>query len=118
MILGDLRPILANLEKVSADIAAPGGTVASVLDGKGEVYTNLVSSLNSVSATLRNLEKATGFIPAQLPQVAAMITELRTVLGSVDQVLVALINNPLLKNGVPGRVETQPTGTSLRDINF
>jgi phospholipid/cholesterol/gamma-HCH transport system substrate-binding protein len=117
-ILGDLRPILANLEKVSADIASPDGTVASILDGEGEVYTNLVSILGSVSGTLRNLEKTTGFIPAQLPQVAAMITELRTVLQSVDDVLVSLTNNPLLKNGVPERVETQPTGTSLRDINF
>jgi phospholipid/cholesterol/gamma-HCH transport system substrate-binding protein len=117
-ILGDLRPILANLEKVSADIANPDGTVASILDGEGEVYTNLVSALGSVSGTLRNLEKTTSFIPAQLPQVAAMITELRTVLQSVDDVLVSLTNNPLLKNGVPARVETQPTGTSLRDINF
>ncbi|GHV61322.1 hypothetical protein AGMMS49587_05130 [Spirochaetia bacterium] len=117
-ILGDLRPILANLQTISADIANPDGAVAAILDADGAVYTNLVSSLEAVSGTLRNLEKTTDFIPAQLPQVAAMISEVRTVLDSMDKVLVALTNNPLLKKGVPGRVETQPTGTSLRDINF
>jgi phospholipid/cholesterol/gamma-HCH transport system substrate-binding protein len=117
-ILEDLRPILANLQTLSADISDPDGTVAAILNAEGPVYTNLISSLNSVSGTLRNLERTTDFIPAQLPQVAAMIIELRTVLESVDKVLVSLTNNPLLKNGVPPRVETQPTGTSLRDINF
>jgi phospholipid/cholesterol/gamma-HCH transport system substrate-binding protein len=117
-ILADLRPTLANLEKLSADLANPGGTVAAILDTDGEVYTNLVSSLTSISGALRNLERTTDFIPAQLPQVAAMIIELRTVLESMDKVLVSLTNNPLLKNGIPARVETQPTGTSLRDINF
>ncbi|GHT91440.1 hypothetical protein FACS1894140_2090 [Spirochaetia bacterium] len=117
-VLGDLRPILANLETLSADIANPDGTIAAILSTDGPVYANLVSSLNSVSGTLRNLERTTDLIPAQMPQVAALIGELRTVLESVDKVLISLTNNPLLKNGVPARVETQPTGTSLRDINF
>ncbi|GHV08978.1 hypothetical protein FACS189485_21080 [Spirochaetia bacterium] len=117
-ILGDLRPTLANLEKLSADLANPEGTVAAILNADGEVYTNLVSALSAVSGTMRNLEKTTAFLPAQMPQVAAMITEVRIVLDSIDKVLISLTNNPLLKNGVPGRVETQPTGTSLRDINF
>ncbi|GHU87203.1 hypothetical protein FACS189476_02220 [Spirochaetia bacterium] len=117
-ILGDLRPTLSNLEKLSADLANPEGTVAAILNADGEVYTNLVSALSAVSGTMRNLEKTTAFLPAQMPQVAAMITEVRIVLDSIDKVLISLTNNPLLKNGVPGRVETQPTGTSLRDINF
>ncbi|GHU92544.1 hypothetical protein FACS189479_01830 [Spirochaetia bacterium] len=117
-ILGDIRPTLANLEKLSADLANPNGAIAAILNADGEVYTNLVSALSAVSGTMRNLEKTTAFLPAQMPQVAAMITEVRTVLDSIDKVLISLTNNPLLKNGVPGRVETQPTGTSLRDINF
>jgi phospholipid/cholesterol/gamma-HCH transport system substrate-binding protein len=36
----------------------------------------------------------------------------------VDDLLVALANNPLLKNGVPERLETQTGGTSPRDIRF
>jgi phospholipid/cholesterol/gamma-HCH transport system substrate-binding protein len=117
-ILGDLRPILANLQTLSDDLSNPDGTVAAILDADGAVYTGISSSLTAVSGTLRNLEKTTAFLPAQLPQVAALITELRTVLESAEDVLVSLTNNPLLKNGVPERVETQPTGTSLRDINF
>ncbi|GHT63442.1 hypothetical protein FACS1894110_01250 [Spirochaetia bacterium] len=117
-ILEDLRPILANLRVLSEDLANPDGAVAAILDANGPVYTDLVSALGAVSGTLQNLEKTTDFIPAQLPQVAAAIVELRTVLESADKVLVSLTNNPLLKNGIPARVETQPTGASLRDINF
>ncbi|GHV40600.1 hypothetical protein AGMMS50268_24180 [Spirochaetia bacterium] len=117
-ILGDLRPILANLQTLSAELSNPDGAIAAILNTDGPVYTNLSSSLVSVSGTLRNLEKTTAFLPTQMPQVAALIIEVRTVLQTAEDVLISLTNNPLLKNGVPERVETQPTGTSLRDINF
>jgi phospholipid/cholesterol/gamma-HCH transport system substrate-binding protein len=37
---------------------------------------------------------------------------------TAEDVMVALTNNPLLKNGIPERVETRTGGTSPRDISF
>jgi phospholipid/cholesterol/gamma-HCH transport system substrate-binding protein len=117
-MLADLRPILVNLETFSEMLVSPEGTVSSVLDVEGPVYANLVSSLESVSGTLKNLERTSAYLPLQMPQIAATVSELRTTLDKAQDVLIALTNNPLLKNGIPPRVETEPTGTSLRDIDF
>jgi phospholipid/cholesterol/gamma-HCH transport system substrate-binding protein len=117
-LMGDLRPILANLQIVSDDLSDPQGTVAQVLNTEGPVYTSLVSTLESVSGTVKSLEKTMAYVPAQLPQITVMLTEVREVLSSVEDVLTAILNNPLLKNGVGSRVENQPSGTGMRDLAF
>jgi phospholipid/cholesterol/gamma-HCH transport system substrate-binding protein len=117
-ITAQIDPILVDLNELSAKLAAPDGTVSAILDSQGDVYVNLISSLNSISGTLRNLERTSEFIPSQLPQVALLLLDLQTTLRTAEDVLVALTNNPLLKNGIPPRVETRTGGTSPRDISF
>jgi phospholipid/cholesterol/gamma-HCH transport system substrate-binding protein len=117
-VLGQVEPILADLRLLSGKMTDPGGTVSAILDSDGAVYTNLIDSLESISGTLRNLERTSEFIPAQLPQVAALVSELRTALGTAEDVLLALSNNPLLKKGIPQKLETRTGGTSPRDISF
>jgi phospholipid/cholesterol/gamma-HCH transport system substrate-binding protein len=117
-ILGDVKPVVKNLETLSATLADPEGAIALALDSEGAVYTSLEESLKSVSGTLRNLERTTDFIPTQLPQIAALILELRETLQTAESVLISLTNNPLLKNGIPPQVKTETTGTSSRDIRF
>ena len=90
----------------------------ALLDSQGEVYSSLVASLDAVSGTLRNVERTTDFIPAQLPQIAALLADLTPVLKAAEEVLVSLTNNPLLRGGVPERVETRAGATHARDIAF
>jgi phospholipid/cholesterol/gamma-HCH transport system substrate-binding protein len=117
-IMEHTQPILANLQLVSEDISDPDGAVAQVLDAEGPVYTNLASTLESVSGAMDSLERTAAYIPAQLPQITVMLTEVQDVLNSVEDVLTAVLNNPLLKNGVGKKVQNQPTGTSMRDLAF
>jgi ABC-type transporter Mla subunit MlaD len=117
-IMENTQPILANLKLVSEDLSDPDGTLAQVLDAQGPVYTNLASTLESVSGAMRSLEKTAAYVPAQLPQVTVMLTEVQEILNSVEDVLTAILNNPLLRNGVGERVKTQPTGTNMRDLAF
>jgi phospholipid/cholesterol/gamma-HCH transport system substrate-binding protein len=117
-IMENTQPILANLKLVSEDLSDPEGTVAQILDAEGPVYTNLASTLESVSGAMRSLEKTAAYVPAQLPQITVMLTEVQDILNSVEDVLTAVLNNPLLKHGVGKRVQNQPTGTSMRDIAF
>jgi phospholipid/cholesterol/gamma-HCH transport system substrate-binding protein len=117
-IVVQLEPILADLNTFSTGLVDPDSAISAILDSNGDVYTNLVDSLESLSGILRNLEKTSEFIPTQLPQAAMVLSDLRTVLKTAEEVLVALTNNPLLKNGIPPQVETRTGGTSPRDISF
>jgi len=118
LIMAQLEPTLAGIRALSEEIAAPDGAVMTILDGEGDVYANLVLSLEAISGTLRNLEITTGYIPTQLPQVTALLIDLQMVLRTAEDVLVALTNNPLLRRGVPDRRETGPGGTFARDLEF
>ena len=121
-ILLDLKPALARVDPILEDINAittqisdPNSLVSKVLDSDEEVYTYVASSLGSISSLLDNLDKT---MAGQLPQLAGIIMELRTTLKTADDVLVSLTNNPLLRKGVPDRVESQSGGTNPRDIQF
>ena len=114
----DLEPILADLRTVTGKLAEPGGTVSSILDADGPVNAAIEPALESVTGILRSLERTAEFLPAQLPQLAALLAETRTVLHSVEGLLVALRNNPVLKKGFPDEVSTRSGGTSARNIDF
>ncbi|MDR1655731.1 MAG: MlaD family protein [Treponema sp.] len=117
-IMGELNPILANLGTLSEDLSDPEGTVASILSADGEVYSNLVEALAGISGMIKNLEKTTAGLPRLMPEVAAILQDLRTALKTAEDVLTSLTNNPLLKGGVPERVNPSPGGTSPRDLEF
>jgi phospholipid/cholesterol/gamma-HCH transport system substrate-binding protein len=116
--LNRINPILADINALTSKANDPEGLVYTVLDTNEAVYTNLVSSLNSVSSILENLDRTVAFVPGQLPQIAGLIMELRVTMKTAEDVLTALTNNPLLRGGIPKRVETQSSGTSPRDIQF
>ncbi|MDR3170800.1 MAG: MlaD family protein [Treponema sp.] len=117
-LVAELRPIIADINTLTNKVVEPEGLVSTVLDTEGAVYTNLEASLTSLSGILRNLEKTSTALPAQMPQIAGLIIDLRTALKTAEDVLVALTNNPLLKKGIPTQVQTQSNGTSPRDISF
>jgi phospholipid/cholesterol/gamma-HCH transport system substrate-binding protein len=114
----NLDPILANVQSLTDQLADPNGTIGSLLDGEGALNTSLESILGSVTGMLQSLERTVEFLPGQLPQIAGLITEVRTVLHSVEGLLISLRNNPILKKGFPTEVQTQSGGTSARDIAF
>jgi phospholipid/cholesterol/gamma-HCH transport system substrate-binding protein len=116
--LSAVNPILADLNTITSMAVAPDGTVAAILDADGDVYSSLVRSLNSISGIIEELEKTVAFIPSQLPQIAGLIADVRAALIPAADVLVALTNNPLLKDGIPERVEIQSSGTNPREIRF
>jgi phospholipid/cholesterol/gamma-HCH transport system substrate-binding protein len=117
-LVSDLNPILANLNGITNELNDPDGVLYTVLDTDKDVYQGLVKSLNSLSGILGNLDKTVAFIPTQLPQLAGIIMELRGTLKTAEDVLVALTNNPLLRGGVPKKLESQSGSTSPREIRF
>jgi phospholipid/cholesterol/gamma-HCH transport system substrate-binding protein len=117
-ILADIKRITSDLEQLTGKMDQPGGIVSAMFGPGGEVYADMEASLKSVSGILRNLEQTTDYLPQEMPQITGLIAELRKTLGSAEDVLTALLNNPLLKNGVPQQVQLESNGTSPRGIQF
>lgn len=113
----EFNPIIANISTITSELTDPDGLLFTVLNTEEEVYTNLVRSLNSVSSMLENLETVTAFIPSQLPQLAGLIMEIRVTLQTVEELLEAVGNNPLLRRGIPERREG-PGTSPPRNIRF
>ena len=114
-VVVDLDPILNNLQDFTDKLSDPSGSVMSILDSEGPLYTDLIASLDSISGTLRNLERTSRFLPSQFTSV---LSSVHGTLQSAQDVLIALTNNPLLKKGVPVHTETYPGGARPRDLEF
>ena len=113
-----LAPVIANLETLSVKIASPDGAIMSMLDAKGPVFTNIAEVLDSISGTMKSVEKTVEFIPSQLPQIAILLSNLHSALTEAEKLIIALNNNPLLKGGVPVPSETGPGAGTPRDLDF
>jgi len=117
-ITSSLVPILEDLEVIADEAVNPKGTVMSILDGEGTLYSSIEGTLVSLSGIAENLNKTSEFIPTQLPQVGVIIGEVNTAIRSIQDVLTAIMNNPLLKDGVPNHLQTGPGGASPRSLDF
>ena len=119
---GALNSILNNVNELTAALSAastnPSGLVPTLLDPDGTMFTSIENSLNAVEGTLVNVEDSSAIMKTQVPQIARMIEDLRIALVKGQDVLEALRNNPILKNGVPERVQSDSSGTNSRNIEF
>ncbi|MCL2265204.1 MAG: MlaD family protein [Treponema sp.] len=117
-ITGDIIPIIDNIRRITNEAVSPGGTVMTVLDGEGAFYSSLEDSIVSLSGIIDNLNKTSDFLPAQLPQLGVIVGDLNMVIKDIQDVVIAISNNPLLKGGIPSRTETGPGGASPRNLDF
>jgi len=115
---GQISPILANVETITDQLAAPSGTVMSILDTGGPVFSNITEVLNSITAIMGSLEKTMDFVPSQLPQLAILLSDLHSALVEAEKMITALNNNPLLRGGIPEQKETGPGAATPRDHDF
>jgi phospholipid/cholesterol/gamma-HCH transport system substrate-binding protein len=104
----ELIPTVANLRMISGEFA---GGVPGMVD-------SLEASLVDLAGILNHVEEATGYLPGEMPQIISMISELRASILAAEDVLIALRNNPLLRNGIPEHAETDAAGTNPRNISF
>jgi phospholipid/cholesterol/gamma-HCH transport system substrate-binding protein len=110
-----IYPILYNLDSVTGKMSDPSGSVMSFLDSGGNVYSDLSSSMDSLTGILNNLEKTSDIMPSNFP---ALMSDLNAALKSMQDVLIAISNNPLLRRGIPEQKETTPGGSNPRNLDF
>ena len=64
--------------------------------------------------TLKNVQDISTSLNGQMPSIALTIDEGRPAIKQAQDVLTGLKNNPLLKGGIPEKVERQPLSQSMR----
>jgi phospholipid/cholesterol/gamma-HCH transport system substrate-binding protein len=113
-----IPPVISNVKTLTDQLAAPQGTVMTILDNNGPVLSSITDILNSITSIMGSLDKAIDFVPAQLPQIAILLSNLQSTLVEAEKMIIALNNNPLLKGGVPELKETGPGAATPRDLDF
>ena len=112
---------LLNIEKLTrnlaADMADPNG-IRRILNGDSDAINAIELALFSLAGTLDSVDKAMGFIPREMPQIINLLSEARSAVQSANDVLIALKNNPLLRNGIPDHAAIDSSGTNPRNIRF
>ncbi len=116
--LREVQAIAADLQEFTGTLQSVDGIVPRMIDPDGTIFASLGASLKEVEGTLGNVEDSSSILKSQVPQIARLIEDLRIALVKGQDVLEALRNNPILKNGVPERVQTDSSGTNSRDIEF
>jgi phospholipid/cholesterol/gamma-HCH transport system substrate-binding protein len=115
-ILQEVRAAISSLNDTISSLTEklndPEGLLSSLLASDGKMLNDLEDSLDSVSGTLNNIEKISG------TQASGLIEDLRVTIGSAEDVLESLKNNPILKNGFTENVSAESGGNSPRDISF
>jgi len=113
-----VQAITKNFEELSSKIKDPNGLVPKLIDPDGTMFRSIEASLKSVEGTLSNVEDSSSILKGQVPQIAKLIEDLQLALVKGQDVLEALRNNPLLKNGVQDKVNDDSSGTNSRNIEF
>ncbi|MDR0403357.1 MAG: MlaD family protein [Treponema sp.] len=113
----EIEKITRDISAITGELAGPEG-ISSVLDGTETIIDNLEQSVQSLSGILADVKQTTAYLPREMPQIINLLTEVRTALRAAEEVLIALRNNPLLRNGVPDRMEMGAGGANPRDIQF
>ncbi|MDR3303294.1 MAG: MlaD family protein [Treponema sp.] len=114
-ILTEIRPLLADINVLTARIADEG-LIPAVLDKEENVYGSLETLLASLSGILGDIDRTTDILPTQ---VAILLSEVQGTLQTADDVLTGVKNNPLLKKGIPDKVQAGSTGMSPRgNVSF
>jgi phospholipid/cholesterol/gamma-HCH transport system substrate-binding protein len=119
--VGNINQITEDVKQITADIrrgiSSPDG-IMKIISGEGDAVAALEASFVSLAGTLDHIEKATGYLPREMPQIMQAITEARTALQAANDVLIALRNNPILRGGIPEHAEIDSSGTNPRNIRF
>lgn len=123
-LIDSVNAITKNLEATTAAIRDPTGLVPKLLDAKGSIktilddknvlYDSLNGSIAELQKTLKNVQDISNSLNGQMPSIALTIDEGRAAIKQAQDVLTGLKNNPLLKGGIPEKVERQPLSQSMR----
>lgn len=127
-LISEFNSIAANLNETTASIKDPTGLVTKLLDPKGSIkkfldddealYKKISSMINELDKSAKSLQSIVTSLNSEMPKVASLLNETKTAIAKAQDVLEGLKNNPLIKGGIPERLELEPLRQSMREGSF
>ncbi|MCL2800179.1 MAG: MlaD family protein [Treponema sp.] len=110
--------LLISLNAILDMITSESGAVSSILDGDGVIYRELEKSIISLAGTIQNLEQSTAVLPHNLANLSVLINQINSTIVTIQETATAVNNNPLIRGGIPERVQPGPGGANHRNLEF
>ena len=127
--------LLASLERISGNVETttetfgdstglvkrlldPTGSVATLLDDDNALYDRIDGAISDLGQTIDQLKQFVGFVNSSRPQITGILETGQNVLGEGRDVIEAVKNNPLIRGGVPPKLEQPSTFRGYRDEDF
>jgi phospholipid/cholesterol/gamma-HCH transport system substrate-binding protein len=127
-VLDDLELAAANINQLSEGMTDPTGLAKKLLDPKGSVatfldddnqlYDQIVKSVEDLNTIIDELGQFVAFVNTTQPQISGILEKGKDTLDQGRDVLEAVKNNPLLRGGIPERLQQPTTFQSFRDEDF
>jgi phospholipid/cholesterol/gamma-HCH transport system substrate-binding protein len=124
-LLDSVSAIAKNVEDLTKDptglvpkLLDPKGSLKTLLDDKNQLYDSINGSVVELQRTLKNVQDITASLNDEMPAIAVTLDQARGAIAQAQDVLIGLKNNPLLRGGIPARVERQSQSQSMREGQF
>ncbi|MDR2587979.1 MAG: MlaD family protein [Spirochaetales bacterium] len=129
LLLAEARPglsaIVANVEGMSADskglvvrLLDPMGSLATLLDDNNRLFEQIEAILADAAASMDEVRSFSSILTTARPQILELLEEGRDAVRLSQDVLEGLRNNPLLRGGIPSRLEAPTSQQGYRDEAF
>lgn len=112
--LVEINEILGNIAQITS---SSEGLIPNLLEDENAKGT-ISNMLHTVSLALNDVNDITTSLNKEMPNIGTLIIQLQQVMKEAQNVLEGLKNNPLIKNGVPDKMEKESATPKLREDNF
>jgi len=115
--LSQVAQIMANLEVLTANLSDPQGLVPKLLESEASkgTFDQLFASINTTIADVNGISTS---VNEEMPQISVLMSQVQIMLQQIQDVLEGVKNNPLIKNGVPTRVDGESSAPKSREDKF
>lgn len=116
-IVTQINGILGDLDSLTDDLSNAQGLVPKLLESE-ETKGTIDQLFTTINSTIDGLNGISNSLDGEMPQISILLTELDALLKQVDDVMIGLSNNPLLKKGIPDRAEKESAAPKYREDKF
>lgn len=128
LLLDELEAIGGNLAATTEAIRDPTGLATRLLDPSGSIktfldddnalYKRVMTIVGDLEKSIKSLQGIVSGLNSEMPTVTGLLNETRSAIQKAQDVLDGVKNNPLIRGGIPARVEQQPLYSSMREGSF
>ena len=112
--INKLNKILTDVNGVVNQFQDTQGLIPKLLESEGAI-DSLFTSLNQTITDINTISSSLG---NNMPQITVILTQVQTLIKQVQDVVVALKNNPLIKGNATERAEQTSATPKLREESF